>query len=228
MATFCLIHGNWHDGSCWAPLIGPLRERGHDAVAPDLPLEDPAASWEERIDSPLRALDGVEGQVVVVAHSASSGYGALVADRLSDPLLVHLCPRLGRFPAPPDAPPVFRPGFPFPPRRADGANVWDPEAAIPAMYPRLPRDTAEQLAGRLRPAAPPAGAFPLPSHPEVRTALIYATDDEFFEPDWERFMARNVLGIEPVEIDGGHFPMLEDPESLAAVLDPLVSRSPRA
>jgi hypothetical protein len=32
-------------------------------------------------------------------------------------------------------------------------------------------------------------------------------------------MARELLGIEPIEIAGGHFPMVEDPEALAGVLD---------
>ena len=122
---------------------------------------------------------------------------------------------------PPGAPGPFRPGFPFPPRRPDGANVWERDAAIDAMYPRLPRDAAEDLADRLRPTAPPAGEFPLPRPPDVRTSLIYASEDEFFEPEWERLMARELLGVEPIEIAGGHFPMVEDPEALADLLDRL-------
>jgi hypothetical protein len=39
-------------------------------------------------------------------------------------------------------------------------------------------------------------------------ALIYARE-EFFTPDWERFAAQTLLGIEPIEIPGGHFPMIE-------------------
>jgi pimeloyl-ACP methyl ester carboxylesterase len=140
---------------------------------------------------------------------------------VADPLLVYLCPRLAELEPPPGAPAVFRPGFPFPPRRPDGANAWDPDAAIAAMYPRLPSDLAQELASRLRPAAPPADGFPLAGHPAVPKALIYATDDEFFEPGWERFMAREVLGIEPIEIPGGHFPMAEDPDALAALLERL-------
>jgi len=66
--------------------------------------------------------------------------------------------------------------------------------------------------------APAAGRYPLERHPDVPTALVYAADDEFFEPDWERFMARNLLGIEPIEIPGGHFPMAEDPQALVELL----------
>lgn len=51
--------------------------------------------------------------------------------------------------------------------------------------------------------------------------LVFAADDEIFEPDWERFMARELLGIEPIEIPGGHFPMAENPGALAELLDRL-------
>jgi pimeloyl-ACP methyl ester carboxylesterase len=186
-----------------------------------MPYDDPNAGFEERISPALRALESVSGQVVVVGHSVSSGYAALVAKATPGSLLVHLCPRLDAFPSPAGAPSTFREGFPFPPRNEAGAMVWDTENAIDAMYPRLPPETGRALAERLRPAAAPAGEFPLPAHPDVPTVLIYATDDEIFNPAWEQFMARELLGIEPIEIPGGHFPMVEDPESLAELLDRL-------
>ena len=67
----------------------------------------------------------------------------------------------------------------------------------------------------MRPTTPAKGDYPLDSHPELPTVLIYARHDEFFEPDWERFMARELLGVEPIELPTGHFPMLEDPDALA-------------
>ena len=69
--------------------------------------------------------------------------------------------------------------------------------------------------------APPPGEYPLRDHPDVPTALVYAADDELFEPAWDRFMARELLGIEPIEIPGGHFPMIEDPDALGDLLDRL-------
>ena len=222
MTTFCLLHGHWHDGSSWDPLVAELQARGHEAVAPDLPTGDPEATWEERAAPALAALDGAGGPVAIVVHSATSGVGALVASRLDDPLLVYLCPRLTPF-APDDDPTAFRSGFPFPPRDPTGASSWDREAAIEAMYGRLDRDTAEGLADSLRPAAPAAGDFPLPGHPDVRVALIYTADDEFFEPEWERSIARELFGIEAIELPGGHFPMVEQPQALADVLHRLAS-----
>lgn len=99
--------------------------------------------------------------------------------------------------------------------------VWDPDAAVDAMYRRLEPEAGRALADRLRPAISPPDEFPLPGHPDVPTVLIYATEDEIFEPAWERFMARELLGIEPIEIPGGHFPMVEDPIALANLLDRL-------
>ena len=136
-------------------------------------------------------------------------------------LLVHLCPRLGGFEPPPGAPDAFRDGFAFPADRADGTSVWNADTAIAAMYPRLPPGTARALAEHLRPMALPPGEYPLRDPPAIPTVLVYAADDEFFEPEWERFMARELLGIEPIEIAGGHFPMAEDPDALAALLDRL-------
>ena len=52
MATFCLIHGAWHEPSCWDELTPLLMERGHRVLIPDLPLQDPAAGFDERIAPP--------------------------------------------------------------------------------------------------------------------------------------------------------------------------------
>jgi pimeloyl-ACP methyl ester carboxylesterase len=223
LATFCFIHGNWHDGSCWEPVVARLRARGHDAVAPDLPIDDPRADYEERARPALDALEGRDDPVVVVGHSAGSAEAALVAAKRPPALLVYVCPRFGSFATPPDAPDVFRAGFPFPPKDADGRMVWEPKAAITTMYPRLAPETARAFAERLRPGASAAGDYPLGRHPNGPTALVYATDDEFFTPEWERFVARELLGVEPIELSGGHFPMLEDPGALADLLDRLAS-----
>ncbi len=185
-----------------------------------MPFDDPDAGFEARVGPALEALKDTSGPVIVVGHSASSGYAAFVADGTPGSLLVHLCPRLGPFPPPPGAPDTFRKDFPKPASNAAGVVVWDTNAAIDAMYARLPLETARVLAERLRPGAP-AAEYPLPGHPNVPTVLVYATDDELFEPAWERFMARELLGIEPIEISGGHFPMVEDPEALAELLDRL-------
>lgn len=171
----------------------------------------------------MNALNGVDGPVVVVGHSIASAEAALVAAACNAALLVHVCPRFGTFPTPADTPDVFRAGFPFPRRDADGRSVWTPQDAIETMYPRLPPEIAHALAARLRPGASAAGDYPLSAHPKLPTALVYTTDDEFFTPDWEQFVGRELLRVEPSELPGGHFPMLEAPGAFADLLDRLAS-----
>jgi pimeloyl-ACP methyl ester carboxylesterase len=223
-----LVHGAWHGPDCWEPLVECLRARGHETIAPDLPLHDPGAGYEERIRPALRSLDGVPGPVVVVGHSLGSTYAMLIAAGRPGWMLVHLCPRMGAFAPPPGAPNTFREGVSFPQERDDGTSVWEPEAAIATFYPRLAPATARASALRLRPLGRLAAPYPLPDHPDVPTALVYAAEDELFEPEWERFMAREVLGVEPIELPGGHFPMLERPRALAEVLDRLAGEHERS
>jgi pimeloyl-ACP methyl ester carboxylesterase len=224
LATFCLIHGNWHDGSCWEPAAERLRAHGHDVHAPDMPFDDPHADYTERARPAVEAIDGVEDPIIV-GHSVGSAEAALVAATCRAALLVYVCPRFGSFAAPTDAPQVFRSGFPFPPKDSAGRMVWDPEAAIAAMYPRLEPALQQQLAAHLRPGAGAVGDYPLREHPDVTTELVYTTDDEFFTPEWERFVARELLQVEPIELPGGHFPMLEDPKGVADLLDRLASKA---
>jgi pimeloyl-ACP methyl ester carboxylesterase len=224
VATFCLIHGAWHEPSCWDELTPRLKERGHAVVVPDLPLQDREAGFDERIQPALDALEGIGGPLVIVGHSQGTAYSSLVAAARPEALLVHLCPRLGGFEPPPGAPEMFRRGVPFPDTGPDGISAWDEEVAIEALYGRVPPPRAEMLAGRLRPMAMPEDDYPLAAHPDNRTVLIYAAEDELFEPGWERFMAWELLGVEPIEIPGGHFPMAQDPDALAELLDWVVSR----
>src|SRR5256885_1003059 len=60
---------------------------------------------------------------------------------------------------------------------------------------------------------------PLDRWPDSELMSIVCTDDELVTPDWSRRIAREVLGVEPVELPGGHFPMLGVPTELAEALD---------
>jgi hypothetical protein len=78
MATMCLLHGNWHDGSCWEPLARRLEWLGHRALTPDLPLHDPAAGYAERARPAIEALASAEPPVAVVGHSLAAGIAPIV------------------------------------------------------------------------------------------------------------------------------------------------------
>jgi pimeloyl-ACP methyl ester carboxylesterase len=200
------------------PLVDRLSAAGHDVITPDLPYEDPSTTYEQRIQPALAALGDV-ATPVLVAHSLGAGYAPLLADRLPKSSVVYLCPApVGPFSETGAPMGSTREGFEFPANRADGTSVWDPDVAIELIYRRLPADEARMVASCLKPGASPADPYPLATHPNVPTTFIYAAEDEFFEPEWSRWVARAMLGIEPLEVGTGHFPMIENPDLVARLL----------
>jgi pimeloyl-ACP methyl ester carboxylesterase len=213
------MHGKWHDGSCWDPLTELLGAAGHEVAAPDLPYGDPTTSYDERVQPALDAVARAAGALVIVGHSLATAYAPIVADRLPRSSLVYLCPApVGPF-AIAEAPMrSSQEGFEFPPKRADGTDTWEPEVAISVLYRRLPEAAGRSLARRLRPGASAIDAYPMSTPPDVPTTLIYAAHDEFFQPEWSKWVAQELVGVEPIELDTGHFPMVEAPAAVAEIL----------
>jgi pimeloyl-ACP methyl ester carboxylesterase len=60
-----LVHGSIADGSSWSKVVPLLLERGLNVVAVHLPL----SSLEDDAAATTRAIDQMEGPVVMVGHS---------------------------------------------------------------------------------------------------------------------------------------------------------------
>jgi pimeloyl-ACP methyl ester carboxylesterase len=99
----------------------------------------------------------------------------------------------------------------------EGCSYWgDREATMRIMYGDLEPDDAEWAVDRLRPQGQKSQAEPSPAPPEgIRTESIIGANDRIVSPAWSRRVARERLGVEPVELPGGHFPMITHPELLA-------------
>jgi hypothetical protein len=52
----------------------------------------------------------------------------------------------------------------------------------------------------------------------VERTSIVCRDERSISPAWSRRMSLEQLGVEPVELDGGHSPFLARPAELAAVI----------
>src|SRR4051794_35545632 len=217
--------GPGHGGWCWERLHGPLRERGHSSVALDLPAEDPDAGLEAQARAIADALASHEDDVVVVAHSASGLIAPLVPalrpvraiDYLTAFVPLERHSMADQFGASSEPIVLFDGG-----REKDdlGRSYWpDPDATARILHPDLSPEDAAWAFARLRPQGQRSQIEPHPSGlPEVPVSALLCTEDRILNPSWFGNVVRERLGVAPVELSTGHFPMITHPELLADAL----------
>jgi pimeloyl-ACP methyl ester carboxylesterase len=103
---------------------------------------------------------------------------------------------------------------------ADGSTSWDPAAAVDVFYADCEPHLAAATAARLRRQCwnPTRVAAPFTRWPDAESRYVVCADDRALVPDGERRLARELLGVEPVELPGGHSPFLSRPAALADVV----------
>jgi hypothetical protein len=217
--TFVLIPGAGTDPRVFAATIEALRHRGHHGLAPPLPLDDTDATPSDHADAVAKAASG-ETNVAVVAQSLGAFAGPLAAHQLDAGALILVAPMI--------------------PRPGETAGQWwgntGHAAAIAELIERhgpmaewgkdavaevflhdVDPDVARESAGYQR--APGAGMFsepwPLDAWPDVPTRVLAPREDRLFPLAFQRRVAKERLGLEIDEIEGGHVPMLSRPTQLA-------------
>jgi pimeloyl-ACP methyl ester carboxylesterase len=224
-STVALVHGAWHGAWCWDELGVQLEKLGHRAIAVDLPAEDPAAGLQRYAELTSDAI-GDADDVVLVGHSLGGASIPLVTALRPVRQLVFLCaliPEPGRSVT--DRyreEDVFVEGFAGNTEtRDDGASFWPAQAAaIRCFYHDCTPDDAAWAAGNLRAqaAAPSREVWPLDAMPDVDRTSIICRHERCISPGWSRTMSVEQLGVQPVELDGGHSPFLARPTELAKVI----------
>jgi pimeloyl-ACP methyl ester carboxylesterase len=226
MSTFALVHGAWHGAWCWERLTPELEARGHRVVAPDLPSEDPAATFITYAEVVEDSLAG-EDDVVLVGHSLAGNTVPLVAARRPVSRIVYLCavvPIPGRSFS--EQATIERDAF-VPGYQAglvaddEGRSRWvDDDIARRTLFADCDERDAHAAFERLRPQAmtPYDVRCPLAAFPEAPRTYVLCTEDRIVNPDWSRRVARERLDAELVELPGGHSPFLSRPAALAEVL----------
>jgi pimeloyl-ACP methyl ester carboxylesterase len=225
MTTFVLVHGAWHGAWCWERLVPELEQRGHAALAVDLPVDDAAAGLAEYATVVEQELPA--GEVVLVGHSMGATVIPLVAAARPVSQLVFLCPVLRR------------PGSSLADQAAldadvsswdlfagrafydDESSAWtDADAAIAAFYHDCDPETARWAASRLRRQYWRYWEEPNPlaAWPDVERRAIVCQDDRLVDIGWARRTLPAELGVTPAELPGGHSPFLSRPAALAETL----------
>jgi pimeloyl-ACP methyl ester carboxylesterase len=201
MATFALIHGGGGSGWDWHLVAAELRGRGHGAVAVDLPIEDRQAGWAEYADTVVDAL-GHRRDVVVVGHSLGGFTAPLVCARTPVDLLVLVAAMI---PSPGELFSDWWTNIGYQHSGHDDVFYHDVPPALAAEARRRERDEAAKALQQ---------PWPLQSWPDTPTKYLLCRDDRMFPPQWARRHARDRLGIEPDQIDGGHYITLARPREL--------------
>jgi pimeloyl-ACP methyl ester carboxylesterase len=216
MVTFAFIHGAGDVGWYWHLVEAELRRRGHDSVAPDLPVEDDAAGLSQYADMVVDAI-GDRDDIVVVAQSFGGYVAPIVAQRTNARLIVLIAAMV---PLPSEtAEEMFR------------VTGWLPGSADAAstraiFYQDVPDELAEEAVsrGRRQSDTPGREPWPLAAWPDIPTRFILCRNDRFFPARWLRGVVRDRLGITSDEIDSGHCPALSRPLELADLLEGYLSR----
>lgn len=223
MATFGLIPGGGGDPWEWHRLAPALNARGHEAIAIRLPAEDDTAGWSEYADAAVEALDGRE-EVILVAQSMGGFTAPIVCGRLKVELLVM---QNAMIPVPGE---TFNAWWSNtgsgPARREYHASIGlapadaDDDAAI--YYHDLPAEIrAEAMSRRWQDQSmtPLDEPWPLQAWPDVPIRVLAGRHDRIFPLEFQRQVARQRLGEEVDEIDGGHMVAMSNPDELAGRLE---------
>jgi pimeloyl-ACP methyl ester carboxylesterase len=95
----------------------------------------------------------------------------------------------------------------------------DDEVAIHFVYHDCDAATQAWALTTRRPFLPEAVYNqPIALEPAIPSTYILALADRTIRPEWQRKMALERLGVEPVELPGGHCPNVSRPTQLAEIL----------
>jgi pimeloyl-ACP methyl ester carboxylesterase len=211
VATLALIHGGGGSAWSWHLVEAALRERGHDSSAVDLPSDRESAGWWDYADAvaaPLRD----RGDIVVVGHSLGGFTAPLVCSRVPVDLLVLVAAMI---PAPGE---LFSDWW-------TNAGYEEP-TTDDVFYHDVPRELAAEAQRRERAETARAlhDPWPLQAWPDTPTRYLLCRDDRMFPAPWARRHARERLGLEADEMDGGHSISLSRPRELAERLASYAAR----
>jgi pimeloyl-ACP methyl ester carboxylesterase len=220
LAIYALIPGGGGDPWEWHRLVSELAARGQEAIAVRLPADDDTAGWSEYADTVVDAI-GDRADVILVGASMGGFTAPIVCTRRRVDLLVLLNAMI----------PV--PGETF--------NTWgattgsgsarseyhahlalESEDDAVIYYHDMAPDLRALALGRtwqeqsMKPLNVP---WPLHSWPIVPTRVLTSRHDRMFPLEFQRRVARQRLGIEVDEIDGGHMVALSHPVALAERLE---------
>jgi pimeloyl-ACP methyl ester carboxylesterase len=223
MATYALIPGGGGDPWEWHRLVAELEARGHEALAVRLPAEDDSAGWSTYADAVIDAVGG-RRHLIIVAASMGGFTAPLVCTRRAVDLLVLVNAMI---PAPGETFNTWGSNTNArDARRAYHASIGlsaaDANDDAVIYYHDVPAEVRAEAEARTwqdQSSTPLDEPWPLAAWPATPTRLLAGRHDRMFPLEFQRRLARERLGLEVDEIDGGHMVALSHPRELADRLE---------
>jgi hypothetical protein len=217
--TFALIPGAGGAGWFWHRVVPLLQAAGHEAIAIDLPADDPAAGLPEYAGLVASAI-GSRDNVVLVAMSLGAFTAPLVAAELPVSAIVFVNAMI---PRPGETAGAWWDDTGWADARVAAAKQGgygaDVDLAVYFLHD-VPPDIAAAGEPYQRPEADVAFSSPcdFSGWPPVPIRAVAAADDRFFPVGFQQELARDRLGIEADILPGGHLIALSHPTELASYL----------
>ena len=227
MADFVLVHGSTHSARAWDLVKAELQRHHHNVLTPELPADQPEASATDFAGIIAGAIPDRDSPIVV-GHSAAGWFLPLVAARRRVRRLVFLAaivPRIGMsflelLRAEPE---LINPAW-------LGKDPQIESVADEFLLHDCPPERRSWGHETLRVMSSPRimdERYPLEHWPDVPSSYIVCTEDRTIRPAWSRQIAKSQLGVEPIELPGGHCPYVSRPKDLAEALNQ-ISNLPEA
>jgi pimeloyl-ACP methyl ester carboxylesterase len=223
--TYIFVHGAFGSPAELAPTAPYLESDGHRIVNVDLPSERPDASLEDYADAVCRAVEGMSGPRILVAHSAGGATIPLVGARIAVDRLVFaaaVVPVPGQSIYEAVGPDTQAAIMSVSMDNGDGTRSFD----FDLLATLAPPDQREAYLAFLRATQRKQGMqavnqpWPGTGIPEVPRSYILCTEDQIIAPERQRAFAAS-LGITPIEIASEHSVFAMKPQELASILDSL-------
>jgi pimeloyl-ACP methyl ester carboxylesterase len=222
MANYVLIHGAGSDSWYWHLVAPELAARGHDVVAPDLPVDDDDAGLAEYVEVAMKAI-GDRRDLVVVAQSMGGFTAPLLCDRVPVDLIILVAAMV-------PSPGEWLGEWWTNTGQAEAKRANDEREGRPAggdfdpmvtFLHDVPPAVAAESAGHVfeQSGTPFQKPWPLAAWPDVPTRFLLCRDDRLFPADFQRRVVKERLGITPDEMDSGHLPALSRPRELVERLE---------
>jgi pimeloyl-ACP methyl ester carboxylesterase len=219
LKSIVLVHGGFVDGSGWAGVYKILKSDGYDVTI----VQNPTSSLADDVAVTKRAIDGANGEVILVGHSYG---GAVITQSGNDPKVAALvyitafAPDKGESVASLIAHPV--PGAPVPPilPPQDGFLMLD-KAKFAASFAA---DVNPELASFMANSQVPWGVEALngvitePAWKNKKSWYMIATTDKMIPPAAQHFMAERANAT-IVEAAGSHAIYVSEPVAVARVIE---------